>query len=258
MSEKRLDPDNRVAYTWEDGPLPRIVKWEEGVSLKWLKLQRLQYFDAKGKLRLWEVCVRTTQQPGAKADAVGILSIIEEPGKEREIILVKQWRPPLGSFTIEMPAGLIDKGETPEEAALRELKEETGFVGTIDRGSYREQPIPLSPGMINEQIMLVPVKVDMSTKENKNPVQKLEETESIQVLRVPLCDLMKRLQELQDEGCSIFSAVYFFAMGLELPKTQRSLVGHADGLQTQHQSLMLLTMGAVIGAGVVYLFRRRK
>ena len=33
--------------------------------------------------------------------------------------------------TIEVPSGLIDAGESPAESALRELKEETGYVGTI-------------------------------------------------------------------------------------------------------------------------------
>ena len=33
---------------------------------------------------------------------------------------------------IEVPAGLIDEGETPEECAVRELKEETGYVGVAE------------------------------------------------------------------------------------------------------------------------------
>lgn len=45
-----------------------------------------------------------------------------------EIILQKQFRPPLDKVTIEVPAGLIDAGETAEEAAVRELREETGYV----------------------------------------------------------------------------------------------------------------------------------
>jgi ADP-ribose pyrophosphatase len=36
---------------------------------------------------------------------------------------------------IEVPAGLIDEGETPEECAVRELKEETGFVGVAEQTS---------------------------------------------------------------------------------------------------------------------------
>lgn len=39
-----------------------------------------------------------------------------------------QYRAPIDKVTIEVPAGLIDEGETVEEAAIRELKEETGYV----------------------------------------------------------------------------------------------------------------------------------
>lgn len=48
-----------------------------------------------------------------------------------EIILQKQYRPPIDKVTIEVPAGLVDEGETAEQAAVRELKEETGYVGKV-------------------------------------------------------------------------------------------------------------------------------
>lgn len=57
-----------------------------------------------------------------------------------EILLQKQFRPPLNKVVIEVPAGLIDAGETAEEAAIRELKEETGYIGTV---------IETSPVMFN-------------------------------------------------------------------------------------------------------------
>jgi ADP-ribose pyrophosphatase len=44
-----------------------------------------------------------------------------------EVVLVRQWRQPLGSFTLELPSGGVDEGEDPKEAAGRELFEETGF-----------------------------------------------------------------------------------------------------------------------------------
>src|ERR1019366_4560227 len=45
-----------------------------------------------------------------------------------KILLVKQYRYPMGVFTCEIPAGKLDKGEDPDDCVRRELEEETGFV----------------------------------------------------------------------------------------------------------------------------------
>lgn len=50
-----------------------------------------------------------------------------------ELVLLKQYRPALDKVVIEIPGGLIDPGETAEQCAVRELKEETGFVGEVER-----------------------------------------------------------------------------------------------------------------------------
>ncbi len=44
-----------------------------------------------------------------------------------QAILVRQWRQPLGRFTLELPSGAVDDGEDPRESAERELLEETGY-----------------------------------------------------------------------------------------------------------------------------------
>lgn len=51
------------------------------------------------------------------------------------MLLQKQYRPPIDKVAIEVPAGLIDEGESVEECAVRELKEETGFVGIAEQTS---------------------------------------------------------------------------------------------------------------------------
>lgn len=50
---------------------------------------------------------------------------------DNEIIMVRQYRYALGRETIEIPAGKIDEGESPEECIKRELVEETGFEASI-------------------------------------------------------------------------------------------------------------------------------
>lgn len=46
-------------------------------------------------------------------------------------MLQKQFRPPIDKVTIEVPAGLVDEGETAEQAAIRELREETGYMAEV-------------------------------------------------------------------------------------------------------------------------------
>ena len=47
--------------------------------------------------------------------------------KEGEVVLVRQYRPPLKRMELGLPAGLVEEGEKPETAARRELLEETGY-----------------------------------------------------------------------------------------------------------------------------------
>lgn len=59
-------------------------------------------------------------------DWVNIVAITPE----KKIVVVKQFRFGVSKTTVEIPAGLMEKGETPEQAAMRELEEETGYTST--------------------------------------------------------------------------------------------------------------------------------
>lgn len=56
-------------------------------------------------------------------EAAIVVPILEDG----RVVMVKQWRAPVKSWVLEVPAGRVEKGEEPEAAARRELVEETGF-----------------------------------------------------------------------------------------------------------------------------------
>ncbi|MBT4722926.1 NUDIX hydrolase [Candidatus Falkowbacteria bacterium] len=56
--------------------------------------------------------------------------------KDKKVILVKQYRPGPNEILHELPGGIVDQDESPEEAAQRELLEETGYQGLIRHVSH--------------------------------------------------------------------------------------------------------------------------
>ncbi len=69
-------------------------------------------------------------------DWVNIVAVTEA----REIVLVRQYRHAIGEITLELPAGMMESGESPEDTARRELLEETGYSADEFRPLFSLSP----------------------------------------------------------------------------------------------------------------------
>lgn len=112
-----------------------------------------------------------------KADGVVIYPVYRpEPHK---LVVLRQFRYPVNQYIYELPAGLIDAGETAQQAAVREMKEETGlaFVPFTAYAEELKRPFIQSQGMSDECDITV-----FGYAEGEISSEKEEETEDIQVI----------------------------------------------------------------------------
>eukprot|EP01089_Gocevia_fonbrunei_P000366 TRINITY_DN10381_c0_g1_i1.p2 TRINITY_DN10381_c0_g1~~TRINITY_DN10381_c0_g1_i1.p2 ORF type:complete len:146 (-),score=30.15 TRINITY_DN10381_c0_g1_i1:642-1079(-) len=143
-----------------------------------------------------------------------MLTIIKYSDKPAEIVLVKQYRPPVKAISIEFPAGLIDPNETAEVAALREVKEETGLTGVV-KGIT--PAIVADPGLSSANMKIVHVEVNGDLEINKSGAkQHPDDREFVEVVTVKLPDLLSTLIKWAEEGCAVDANVYCFAYGREV------------------------------------------
>ncbi len=91
------------------------------------------------------------EQSGATYDRLvveyGVAVVLVPVAPDGSLLLVRQYRHPAGRWLLELPAGNVDQRDgSPDAAALRELREETGFRGRLTRigGLF------LAPGYSNE------------------------------------------------------------------------------------------------------------
>ena len=86
-----------------------------------------------------------------KADGVAVFAV----DAENRLVLVRQYRYPVGRYVYELPAGLVEPGEDPKRAAVRELFEETGLTLTPLEDGGRDRPFYTSVGMTDESCATV-------------------------------------------------------------------------------------------------------
>jgi ADP-ribose pyrophosphatase len=172
-----------------------ITRVEKLTNERWLNLFAAS-FEHHGHQGRWVFASREeTPHRGIVGAAVVIVPVLRVPGQEPRLVVLREYRVPVGAYMIGLPAGLVDPGEAMEEAIRRELHEETGFeLAAVHRIT---QPLLSSAGLTDEAVSLAFVDV----RGEPGAAQALEPGEDVEVLLLDyagVCKLCEDATQLVD------------------------------------------------------------
>lgn len=173
-------------------------------ATRWLQLIDRNYRTRTGEHKAWSYIERIGNR-----EAV----VVVPRTRDGRLLLIRQFRVPFAADVIEFPAGLIDDGETPQQAALRELREETGFSGTVTGCTG---PDCTSPGLTTETIYTVTALIGDRPVTEKSP----EASEQIEEMLVSPEAAPALLDRLAAQGCIIDTKVRLLLAGMLLSGSQ--------------------------------------
>jgi ADP-ribose pyrophosphatase len=151
----------------------------------------ITYRDAKGMVRTWEALERV---------GVGGIVVMVAVTPDQNVILEKQFRPPMGRDVIELPAGLVEPGESMEKAAQRELIEETGWAA--QKLEFLAEG-PISTGASTETL-----RAYLCTGLEHVGKNGGDDNEIIEVIEVPIRNAQEYLKTAQSRGTLVDLKVF--------------------------------------------------
>lgn len=176
-----------AAANGSGAPLPPTPTLEsiETVSTGWINKYHLHYTLPDGRPYTYEgVSRKGPERYGAALEALGSTGAPDPDAvcivpllPDGSVLLEREFRYPLNSWCVSLPAGLIDAGESLEEAVARELSEETGYRLRDDIApAVRPLPQPgfSSTGLTEENVQVVFAQVKAAGKARPDSAELIE------------------------------------------------------------------------------------
>ena len=121
---------------------------------------------------------------------------------DQQVVMVRQYRHGSREVTLEIPGGLLDPRDTPEEAASRELFEETGY-GSEEWIKFGE--VTPNPALFNNRCHTY---LARNVKKERDPSP--DQTEDIEVVLHPISDIPGMIQRGEIDHAIVISAFFFY------------------------------------------------
>lgn len=181
----------------------KIGNIKKKTSNRFLNFYEFEAIHRDGRVSAYYVSSRARDISGLKAvthenrpDGVILYGVY---GKQKDkVVLIRQYRYPLGGFVYEFPAGLVEDGEDMLEAGIREMYEETGLTFVPKNGGSYSRPFFTTIGMTDESCGTV---YGYCSGEPTNSHQ--EASEDIQVV---IADRAECRRILKEENVAIMCA----------------------------------------------------
>jgi len=133
----------------------KISSFEKLTDCRHLNLYAIAYQDRAENERTWHIASRNDPPKiiSGRFEIPDAVVIVAQHREHAGLVVVREFRVPLGGYQYGFPAGLVDPGETLENACHRELFEETGL--SVDRLIKTSPPVYSTSGMTDEAVAMV-------------------------------------------------------------------------------------------------------